>query len=243
VTNPKPVIGVTASGRLDDYLESVRRAGGEPLVLSNDDDPSAVLDKVDGILLTGGLDVDPSRYGESAHPTTEPAPDRDRFELPLAHEAVQRDVPLLAICRGVQVLNVAEGGTLIQDLPSEKPSDTPHAVNEPRNRIAHNVMVSPGTRLASSLAPALAQVPGVKPRPTIVACPVNSRHHQAVGAVAPAFVVSAVSPDGIVEAIERPGARFCVGVQWHPENFWRTGEFDGLFSDFVTAATSRVKRP
>jgi len=243
VTNPKPVIGVTPSGRLVDYLESVRRAGGEPLVLSNDDDPSAVLDKVDGILLTGGLDVDPSRYGEAAHPTTEPAPDRDRFELPLAHEAVRRDVPLLAICRGVQVLNVAEGGTLIQDIPSEKPSATPHAVNEPRNQIAHNVTVSPGTRLASSLAAALAQVPGVKPRPTIVACPVNSRHHQAVDAVAPAFVVSAVSPDGIVEAIERPGARFCVGVQWHPENFWRTGEFDGLFSDFVAAATSRTERP
>jgi putative glutamine amidotransferase len=239
VTKTRPVIGVTPCSRLDDYLESVRRAGGEPFVLSNDDRPSAVLDVVDGVLLTGGLDVEPERYGEAPHPATEPAPDRDRFELPLAHEAVQRDVPLFAICRGVQVLNVAEGGTLIQDIPSEKPSELRHAVNEPKNQIAHTVALSPGTRLASSLAPSLAQVPGVKPRPTIVACPVNSRHHQAVGAVAPAFVVSAVSPDGIVEAIERPGARFCVGVQWHPENFWRTGEFDGLFNDFVAAAAQQ----
>ena len=236
----KPVIGVTPCSRVDDYLESVKRAGGEPIVLSNDDDPSVVLDRVDGILLTGGLDVDPARYGETPHPTTEPAPDRDTFELPLAHEAVERDVPIFAICRGVQVLNVAEGGTLIQDLPSEKPSPLRHSIVQPKNQIAHDVAVAPGTRLAASLSPALADVPGVKPRPTIVACPVNSRHHQAVGAVAPSFVVSAVASDGVVEAIERPGSAFCVGVQWHPENFWRTGEFNGLFDSFVKAAAARA---
>src|SRR5205807_1020154 len=102
----------------DDYVESVKRAGAEPLVLSNGDDPSAVLDRVDGILLTGGLDVDPTLYGEARHPTTETAPERDRFEVPLSKAAVERDVPLLAICRGVQVLNVAAGGTLVQDIPS-----------------------------------------------------------------------------------------------------------------------------
>src|SRR5215471_10341993 len=109
---PKPLIGITPCTRVDDYVESVKRAGGEPVVLSNGDDPNAVLDRVDGLLLTGGLDVDPALYGEAAHPTTEIAPERDRFEVPLSQEAVRRDVPLLAICRGVQVLNVAAGGTL-----------------------------------------------------------------------------------------------------------------------------------
>src|SRR3954468_8764759 len=122
----KPVIGITPCSRVDDYVESVPRAGGEPVVLSNADDPSAVLAKVDGVLLTGGLDVDPARYHEAPHPTTETAPERDRFEIPLTQEAVRRDVPLFAICRGVQVLNVAEGGTLIQDIPSAVTSQLRH---------------------------------------------------------------------------------------------------------------------
>jgi putative glutamine amidotransferase len=226
---PKPRIGVTPTSRLDDYLESVRKAGGEPVVLSNHDNPAGVLDTVDGVLLTGGLDVDPSLYGETPHPTTETAPERDRFELPLAREAVKRDVPLFAICRGVQVLNVAEGGTLVQDIPSELRTDVGHAVTEPKNHQTHTIAVTPGSKLARALG-------GRAPNET---CPVNSRHHQAVGAVAPDFVVSATSPDGIVEAIERPASTFCLGVQWHPENFWRTGEFAGLFSDFVAASAKR----
>jgi putative glutamine amidotransferase len=99
-------------------------------------------------------------------------------------------------------------------------------VNVPKDRIAHSVHVMPNTRLAQALGASV----------DLATCDVNSRHHQAVGRLAPAFVASAVSPDGIVEAIERPGAAFCVGVQWHPENFWRTGEFDGLFREFVDAA-------
>lgn len=228
----KPVIGITPCSRVDDYVESVRRAGGEPRVLSNDDDPSSALDAVDGVLLTGGLDVDPVLYHQAPHPTTESAPDRDRFEIPLSREAVRRDVPLFAICRGVQVLNVAEGGTLVQDLPSQKPSELRHSIDQPKNQIAHDVTVTPATRLAALL-------PGLKTRPT---CAVNSRHHQAVDAVAPGFVTSAVSPDGVVEAIEKPDAAFCVGVQWHPENFWATGEFKGLFDAFVAAAAERAGR-
>jgi putative glutamine amidotransferase len=224
-----PVIGVTPCGHVGDYLESVRRAGAEPLVLSNDDDPSAVLDKVDGLLLTGGFDVDPALYGEPAHATTQAAPERDKFEIPLSRQAVQRDVPLFAICRGVQVLNVAEGGTLVQDIPSGLPTDLNHAVNEPKTDWTHPIDVTPGTKLAAALG-------GCAPNET---CSVNSRHHQAVGTVAPEFIVSATSPDGIVEAIERPASTFCVGVQWHPENFWRTGEFARLFSDFVAAASAR----
>jgi len=222
----KPRIGITACSRMDDYVESVTRAGGEPIVLSNADDPVAVLDTVDGVLLTGGLDVDPALYDEAPHPTTETAPERDRFEIPLTRAAIARDVPLLAICRGVQVLNVAAGGSLIQDIPSAIQSNLAHSIDIPKDHIAHNVRVTRGTALAELL--------GSEQRS------VNSRHHQAVGTVASDFVVAAESADGVVEAIEKPDASFCLGVQWHPENFWRTGEFAGLFDSFVQAARRRA---
>jgi len=225
----KPTIGITPCSALNDYVESVRAAGAEPVVLSNDDDPAAVLDRVDGVLLTGGLDVDPALYGEAPHATTDAAPDRDRFEIPLSREALQRGTPIFAICRGVQVLNVAAGGTLVQDIPSAIDTTLQHSIDEVKDQIAHDVHVTPGSRLASAMGRVI----------TADTCPVNSRHHQSVGRVAPSFVVSAVSPDGVVEAIERPGAPFVVGVQWHPENFWRTGEFAPLFAAFVEAARLR----
>jgi putative glutamine amidotransferase len=225
----KPTIGITPCSRVDDYVQSVRLAGAEPLVLSNDDDPVGVLDRVDGVLLTGGLDVDPALYGEAAHATTEAAPDRDRFEIPLSREALKRGTPLFAICRGVQVLNVAAGGTLVQDIPSAIDSTLQHSIDVPKHQIAHDVRVTAGSRLATAMGSAV----------SADTCPVNSRHHQSVGRVAPSFVVSAVSPDGVVEAIEQPDASFCVGVQWHPENFWRTGEFAPLFAAFVEAARRR----
>src|SRR6516164_8288105 len=141
----KPLIGITPCSRVDDYVESVKRAGAEPLVLSNSDDPRAVLDRVDGILLTGGLDVDPALYGEAPHPATEASPERDRFEVPLSQAALERDVPVLAICRGVQVLNVAAGGTLVQDIPSAVRSDLAHSIDVPKDKIAHGVHVTAGT--------------------------------------------------------------------------------------------------
>jgi len=222
----KPRIGITPCTRLDDYVESVTRAGGEPVVLQNTDDPDGVVAQVDGLLLTGGLDVDPALYGEAAHETTDIARERDRFEIPLSRAAIAADLPVFAICRGVQVLNVAAGGSLVQDIPSAITTDLNHSIDVPKDHLAHPVRVTPGTTLASALGPGT----------PLDACDVNSRHHQSVGRIAPSFVVSAVSADGVVEAIERPGATFCVGVQWHPENFWRTGEFDGLFAAFVAAA-------
>ena len=228
----KPTIGITRCARVDDYVESVKRAGGEPVVLDPADDPARSLDRLDGLVLSGGLDVDPALYGEAPHAATEVDAVRDRFEIPLSREAVARDLPVFAICRGVQVLNVAAGGTLVQDIPTAITTDLPHAIDVPKDHIAHPVRVTPGTRLATSLGTSQ----------SLDTCPVNSRHHQAVGQVAPSFVVSAVSEDGVVEAIERPASTFCVGVQWHPENFWRTGEFSGLFAAFVEAAKKSTNR-
>jgi putative glutamine amidotransferase len=228
----KPIVGITRCSRVDDYVESVKRAGGEPLVLDPGEDPGRSLDRIDALVLSGGLDVDPALYGEAPHATTEVDFERDRFEIPLSREAVARDMPVFAICRGVQVLNVAAGGTLVQDIPTAIAADLPHSIDVPKDHIAHPVRVTPGTRLASSLGPSA----------SLETCEVNSRHHQAVGRVAPSFVVSAVSEDGVVEAIERPESTFCVGVQWHPENFWRTGEFSGLFAAFVDAAKKRTDR-
>jgi putative glutamine amidotransferase len=163
------------------------------------------------------------------HESTETDPARVAFELPLSRAAVAADVPLFAICRGVQVLNVAEGGTLVQDIPSSITTDLSHSIDVPKDYRAHAIDVKPGTKLAAALGSAA-------PADT---CSVNSRHHQAVGRVADGFVVSAQSEDGIVEAIERPASTFCVGVQWHPENFVKRGEFAGLFEAFVAAATER----
>jgi putative glutamine amidotransferase len=229
----RPVIGITPCTRLDDYVESVKRAGGEPRVLSNSDDPERVLREVDGVLLTGGLDVDPALYGETPHASTEAAPERDRFEIPLSRAAIAGGVPLFAICRGVQVLNVAAGGTLVQDIPSGVATDLNHSIDVPKDHLAHPIRVTPGTRLAQALGSVA----------NLERCNVNSRHHQSVARVAPEFVASAESPDGVIEAIERPGATFCVGVQWHPENFWKTGTFGGLFERFVEAAQGRRRHP
>lgn len=216
-----PTIGVAFPK--DDYITALERAGAKVRVLDAANDPlPAALDACDGVLLTGGVDVDPKEYGEAPHPTVETNAVRDDYELALARLAIARDLPLLAICRGVQVLNVAAGGTLIQDLPSQHPSSIEHSITEPKNSIAHDVAISDGTCLSMLLgAPSLA---------------VNSRHHQAVKDTAAGFVVSATSPDGVVEAIERPASTFCVGVQWHPENFWATGQFAGLFQGLVRAA-------
>jgi putative glutamine amidotransferase len=218
-----------------DYLAALRRAGADIRELTPDADPlPGALNQVDGLLLTGGVDVNPSEYGDlERHPTTEVDHGRDAYELALAREALKRDLPLVAICRGAQVLNVAAGGTLIQDLPSQHGTTLPHSVTDTPQTVAHRVYVTPGTRLHDLMASRL------DPRGEV---DVNSRHHQAVKDTAPGFVVSATSEDGVVEAIERPRAELCVGVQWHPENFWKTGDFDALFTALVDAAERRRAR-
>jgi putative glutamine amidotransferase len=228
------LIAIAQNRRMSDYLESVRRAGGDPLeVAAGGESPESILARVDGIMLTGGGDVDPMLYGEAPHATVQPSETgRDAFEMALTRAAIAAGVPFLAICRGMQLLNVATGGTLIQDIPSEVPGALEHAVPEPRAHVAHEVWVAKDSRLSTLLADHMEDGE---------TCHVNSRHHQSVAKVAPGFVVTATSPDGVIEAMEKPGAAFCIGVQWHPENFWRTGEFRSLFEGFVQAANARKR--
>jgi putative glutamine amidotransferase len=230
----KPTIGITRCSRLDDYIASVEQAGGRPRILETSESPRRVLDEIDGLLLTGGGDIDPVLYGDERHPTVDDAePGRDEFEIDLARRAMSGDLPLLAICRGVQVMNVAAGGTLIQDIPSQVETTLPHSIVEPRSAEAHAVEITPGSRLERALGSGAASGH---------TCRVNSRHHQSIGRIGVGLVRSAVAPDGIVEAVEKAGdaAAFCVGVQWHPENFWRTGEFTPLFEAFVSSARERM---
>ena len=228
------LIAIAQNRRMSDYMESVRRAGGEPIeVAAGGEAPEHILARVDGIMLTGGGDVDPMLYGETPHATFQAAEaDRDQFEIALTRAAIAANVPFLAICRGMQLLNVAMGGTLIQDIPSQVPGALAHAVPEPRAHVAHEVWVAKGSRLSALLADHMEDGE---------TCHVNSRHHQSVATAAPGFEITATSPDGVIEAMETPGAVFCVGVQWHPENFWRTGEFRSLFEGFVQAANARKR--
>lgn len=222
------IIGITPCNRLPDYVESVRRAGGEPRVLSIDEPAS--LEGIDGVLFTGGDDVDPAHYRESSHPRTRPVDAaRDTFELELAKLALAHNTPVLAVCRGLQVVNVAAGGTLIQDIESEVNEALGHQVNTPLFALAHEIWVTRGSTLSNVMREELAGGEILQ---------VNSRHHQAIKQTGSGFAVSATAPDGIIEAIERPNARFCVAVQWHPENFWRTGEFRSLFEEFVRASST-----
>jgi putative glutamine amidotransferase len=221
-----PRIAVTPCKRPADYDAAIRRAGAEPWVPAiGVDDPAAVVRQADGILLTGGDDLDPALFGEAPHSTYEPAePGRDAFEVALVREALATGRPVLAICRGLQVLNVAAAGSLIQDIPSEPGRFEPHSVG-PATRLAHDVAVDAVSRLAGLLAPRV-----INGR-----CAVNSRHHQAIRSIGAGLRVTATASDGIIEGVEMAAHRFCVGVQWHPESFHATGEFDALFNGFVEA--------
>src|SRR3954468_14629947 len=230
----KPLVGVSRCSRMDDYIASLEAAGATARILEVTQSPRSVLGEVSGVLLTGGGDVDPVFYKQERHPAVYDAEaGRDEFEIDLARRAMDADVPMLAICRGMQVLNVAAGGTLVQDIPTQIQTPLHHAVDTPKDALAHVVHVAAATKLAQALDAG---------RGTTDRLAVNSRHHQSVADVAPSLSVSATAPDGVVEAIERRNAIFCLGVQWHPENFWRTGEFKPLFEAFVGAARRRTRR-
>jgi putative glutamine amidotransferase len=221
-------IAIAPNSKLHDYEEAVRRAGGEGTVLDRASlAPADVVRSFDGVLLTGGGDVLPSRYGAVAHPTFSAAESgRDEYELELVRCALDADVPLFAICRGIQLLNVARGGTLVQDIPDELSSAIDHSIKIPPVAIAHDIWMAPDSLLERLMRARFE---------TGEDCPVNSRHHQAVKDLGTGLIATATAPDGVIEAIEDPSRRFCLGVQWHPENFYRTGEFSALFEGFIKA--------
>jgi gamma-glutamyl-gamma-aminobutyrate hydrolase PuuD len=176
-------------------------------------------------MLTGGADIDPARYGEPRHETVEKSsPERDEMESRLIKWADEQGVPLFAICRGMQMLNLARGGSLHQHIPDSFPGSTcDHRKNsDPKWEEAHDVRIEPGTALASIVGAGV--------------IPVNSRHHQAVNRLGSGLVVTACAPDGVIEGVELAGERFVLGVQWHPEDM--AGHFasaDALFAAFVSA--------
>jgi putative glutamine amidotransferase len=216
------------------YATAIRGAGLLPLVLPVLDpaDADAALDDVAGLVLTGGEDVDPGRYGSAPHAKLGDTHDgRDAFEVALVEAARARGLPTLAICRGVQILNVALGGTLVQDIPSEWANPIAHDGEWPRTARVHEVDVTPGSRLARALG---------TERPVV-----NSMHHQAVRTVASPLATVARAPDGMVEGIEwRTEDWWMVGVQWHPEELTASPEpWDrSLFSTFaeVVSRTGRL---
>ena len=200
-----------------DYVRAVERAGGRPLLVPpSDEGVEETLDLLDGLVLSGGSDLDPALYGHDPHPETKGVlPERDRAELALLHGALERDMPMLAVCRGSQVLNVGLGGDLVQHLPDVVGHD--EHKHTPGEYADHDVSLEPGTRLETLLGDR---------------APVKSHHHQGFGRLGSGLREAAYAPDGTLEALEDPGRRFALGVLWHPE----AGEDTRLFEAFVEEA-------
>lgn len=242
----KPIIGITPSpveevlshgtftryAMASTYTEAVEAAGGVPFVIPpQSGNIDEIIGTIDGLLLSGGADVNPEIYGDdTVHARTYGVNAlRDELELALVRRAVENDVPVLCICRGIQILNVALGGTLIQDIPDQYATDLEHsqhkagiAASEP----GHTVNVTPGSLLAQTYDSESIEV--------------NSFHHQALRDIAPSLVVNAVAPDEIVESVSRPDSNWILGVQWHPEMMFRAHpEHLKPFQALVEQATQR----
>lgn len=235
----RPVIGVTADAEdaggysklpwyalRQNYAGAIVRAGGLPLVLPHETAlAEAYLDAIDGLVVTGGaFDVDPAMFGANArHDSVTLKPGRTDFELAMTRGALDRDMPVLGICGGQQLLHVALGGALYQHVPDEAPSDIAHEQPNPRTEPGHDVIVTPDSLLGR-----------IAGRDRI---PVNSAHHQAAKDCPVGVVVSGRAPDGLIEAIEAPAYRFCLGVQWHPEYAISPAD-DAILAAFVDAAVN-----
>ena len=210
------------------YLDAILTAGGLPILLPTSLPITALpelVNRFDGFVLSGGGDVDPALYGGHLDATVHSIdPERDAFECALIPLVLQADKPLLAICRGAQILNVALGGSLYEDIPSALPAALRHDwyPNIPRDYLAHTVEIEQGSRLAEIL--------GTRKLHT------NSLHHQAIRQPAPGLEAVARAEDGVIEAVELPGKRFAIGVQWHPECLPEDPAMQRLFSEFVNAA-------
>ena len=210
------------------YVEAVRRAGALPVLIPpQPENADQLMRELDGFLLAGGDDCDPAAYGEERHPTVTETMDKRRQanDLALAEAARRHEVPMLGICLGMQVMNVAAGGTLMQDITSQHETEIQHA-SEPENRGRHDVIIEKGTKLAGVL-PALE-------------LNVNSSHHQAVRKVGQGLRVTALAPDGVVEGVEDPKHPFYLGVQWHPEDMSGETSASALFAAFIEAARNHA---
>jgi putative glutamine amidotransferase len=235
-SNPRPRIGLTLDAEppggysklpwyalRENYFRAIARAGGLPIALPHELElVDAWLELLDGLVVTGGaFDLDPALYGDTErHPTVTTKDRRTAFEAAITRAALARDQPILGICGGQQLLNVVLGGDLIQHIPDAVAHCLAHEQPNPRTEPGHDVEVLPGSRLHT--------IGGV----TRLA--VNSAHHQAAGRVGMGVVVSGRAPDGVVEAIEAPERRFCIGVQWHPE-YRISAADDALFNALVEA--------
>jgi putative glutamine amidotransferase len=233
----RPIIGITLDSEpaggwskmpwyalRQNYCDSVARAGGLPVPLPHEPELAAeYLAKLDGLLITGGaFDVDPSLFGAGTrHATVKTKDRRTAFEYAITKGVIDADKPVLGICGGQQLLNVVLGGTLIQHIPDEVKDALAHEQPNPRTEAGHSVKIVAGTLLHRVVKE--------------LELPVNSAHHQAVKAVGKGIVVNALAPDGVIEGIEDPRRRFCIGVEWHPEYSISPGD-DRIFDAFIRAA-------
>ncbi len=203
------------------YPGAVSKGGGAPLIVppfAPERDVEEILDRVDGVVISGGPDIHPCLYGQEEHPELGPTDiGLDRFEIGFVRRALERELPLLGICRGAEVLNVARGGTLVQHIEG-------HRQKEEARITTHDVRIEPGSRLAEIVGAERA--------------PVNTYHHQAVDALGAGLRAVAWAEDGVIEAIEMPGPGFVVGVQWHAEGLIDEQRQCALFSRFADAARS-----
>ncbi len=239
----RPLIGVTTYRNLSSqgypqfstsqaYCDSLAQAGASPVMIPSglpDETLSTLISRLNGILFSGGGDIHPECYGSKLHPLVANVDtDRDHLEISLLHQAIQVGAPFFGICRGLQAINVALGGSLYEDILDQRQESIPHQYypDWPREHLAHSVQIEPGSRLADILGG--------------VTFSVNSLHHQGIRILASGMQASAYAPDGLIEAIELPDYPFGLAVQWHPENLQAHPPMRALFRTFVQAAEQRM---
>jgi putative glutamine amidotransferase len=240
---PSPLIGLTSYRHLNSnavplnsiteaYVRAVSNAGAIPVMIPlglAEESLDELLERLDGSLFTGGGDVHPERYGSQVHPLVDDVdPDRDRVEVYLLNRTLEQGLPFLGICRGLQVINVALGGTLFEDILDQRPNAIKHQYypNWPRNYLAHDVQVQKGSQLRLMLGSPTVQV--------------NSLHHQGIRDLAAPLKATAYAPDGVIEAFELAEHPFGMAVQWHPEWLQEHPPMQSIFRAFVRAADEKI---
>jgi len=239
----RPIIGITLDSETSggyskfpwyavrkNYCDTIFQAGGLPLPLTHElETIKNYLEIIDGIVITGGaFDLDPELFGtKERHQTIITKQQRTEFEIAITRGAIKKDMPILGICGGEQLLNVVLGGTLIQHIPDEIVSPLTHEQINPRDEAGHTINIKNNTILHRIVG---------KPSMSV-----NSAHHQSIKTISGNVIVNAIAPDGVIEGIEVPGKRFCLGVQWHPEFLIDSGD-KKLFAAFLTASSDYAQK-